>query len=310
MADTTILGLPRAEGGPSQGDILPFSTRQGVTQGTPVSGIFNPDQNYSYNFTNSRASNLSGTVRIGGALNNSGVGLLIDGKTRRSEETNVSLFQIDAGIAGGNQLCFKVNTSGNVGIKTAEPNTALDVNGLTTLRNGLILSSAFNSTWGQGFITSDFGDLKSPGAVSNSVARYFGRATNTGTVYNYNHIILPFDYNGGIAAPFYSRMFCLEVRGYEYANSRPLNFQFVGYSTPASNGGPLYNTNAIDYTGVRTNGTNDLGIYFSTTRNRVICRFGLNNYFASYVVNSIAVGNGRIINPGEIEIVENNSVTI
>lgn len=86
-------------------------------------------------------TNPTSRVHIDSALNGSVGGLFIDCKTRDSSESNVPLLQIDAGISGGNKVgALWFNSSGNLGLGSTNPTSALTVQGDVRI-SGVITSS-------------------------------------------------------------------------------------------------------------------------------------------------------------------------
>jgi hypothetical protein len=133
------------------------------------------------------------------------------------------------------------------------------------------------------FFTSDYGDV-------------------------YIHVVLPSRYNIGDGTPEAgnSRMFCLEIKGYAYGIPSIINMMISGYVTPPYNGGPMENVTAWDATGLYSPTA-----YYSDNLNVGVVRFYLSEkYYTTFTINSIAVGNGDIIEPGELTIVQSADLTI
>jgi hypothetical protein len=101
-------------------------------------------------------------------------------------------------------------------------------------------------------------------------------------------------------------MWCLEVKGYDFSTPRIINLMIGGYVTPPGNGGPMSQVAVWDATGAYSPGA-----YYSTTYAAGVARFYLPaKYYCSFTVNSIASGNGDIIQPNELQIVASTSATI
>jgi len=91
-------------------------------------------------------TNPTARVHIRAALNGSVGGLFIDSKTRDSSEPNVPLLQIDAGLAGNNKVgALWFNSSGNLGLGSTNPTSALTVQGDVRV-SGVITSSTVISS--------------------------------------------------------------------------------------------------------------------------------------------------------------------
>ena len=91
-------------------------------------------------------TNPTARVHIRAALNGSVGGLFIDSKTRDSSEPNVPLLQIDAGLAVNNKVgALWFNSSGNLGLGSTNPTSALTVQGDVRV-SGVITSSTVISS--------------------------------------------------------------------------------------------------------------------------------------------------------------------
>jgi len=197
------------------------------------------------------------------------------------------------------QTALELSTRENNGVNLkVESMLTLDRNNGNVLNHGLILSGS--SLYNQG--NSAFPDS---GVTSLNVARgwTYGYNDVTGNLSFYTHILLPPDFNQNNY-----QMFLLEIKGYNFrsATAQLINLIVGGYVTPVSNGGPIRNVSAWQALG-DFNPT----AYYSSTYNRGVVRFYLSNaYYASFVVNSICVGNGRIIKPGELQIIYSSSATL
>ena len=174
----------------------------------------------------------------------------------------------------------------------------LNNNGGNIINNGLILSGSP--------LYNDVSYNSDAGIVSHNVARGFYQSSNTEIQTPvYVHILLPSDFNNT-----QNQMFLLEIKGYNFTSvsnvASLLNLMIGGYVTTVSNGGPIRKVASWSAQG-------DFAptAYYSSAYNRGIARFYVANpYYTSFAVNSICVGNGRLIKPGELQIIYSTSATI
>lgn len=117
----------------------------------------------------------------------------------------------------------------------------------------------------------------------------------------YVHILLPSRYNSSN-----SKMFCIEIKGYDFIRPGIINIMIGGYVTPPSNGGPMSRAVGWDATSYYSPTA-----YYSSNYNRGVARIYLpDKYYVSFTVNSIASGNGDIILPTEMTIIGSTSAEI
>ena len=130
-----------------------------------------------------------------------------------------------------------------------------------------------------------------------------GLARNFNGTYGavYYHILLPARYNSNN-----SKMFMLEIKGYDFNGARVFNMMIGGYVTPVSNGGPINRVCSWDAAAAFSPTA-----YYSSTYNVGVARFYMaEKYYNSFVVNAVCVGNGDVIYPGELTIIESTNATI
>jgi len=117
----------------------------------------------------------------------------------------------------------------------------------------------------------------------------------------YMHLLLPARYTVTD-----SKMFMLEIKGYDFDGGRVMNMMIGAYITPVSNGGPVSRIavwDAVSYYSPT--------VYYSSTYNVGVARFYMpSRYYGTFVVNSISVGNGDVIGPNELRLIESTSATL
>jgi hypothetical protein len=215
-------------------------------------------------------------------------------KFTQTAGTYNTLASMRCNVFSNGQAALVFSTRENTGTTlNASPMLTLDRNNGNVLNHGLILSGSPHY--------SDITSYPDTGIVSQNVARGFYHGQSP----TYVHILLPSDFNNTGY-----QMFLLEIKGYNFgagtSTALLLNLMIGGYVTPASNGGPIRNV-----TGWSAQGDFAPTAYYSNTYNRGIARFYLSRpYYTSYAVNSMCVGNGRIIKPGELQIIYSSSATL
>jgi hypothetical protein len=219
-------------------------------------------------------------------------------KFTQTAGTYNTLASMRCNVFSNGQAALVFSTRENTGTTlNASPMLTLDRNNGNVLNHGLILSGSPRY--------SDNTSYPDTGIVSQNVARgwYYGEEGRTTPTYV--HILLPADFTNTD-----NQMFLLEIKGYNFGASGSatllLNLMIGGYVTPASNGGPIRSVAVWSAQG-------DFAptAYYSNTYNRGIARFYLSRpYYTSYAVNSMCVGNGRIIKPGELQIIYSSSATL
>jgi len=169
------------------------------------------------------------------------------------------------------------------------------------VRNNKIIYSTGHAALSGIINTSPVGANSASGNTIGSYVLGNGRWWNTGGGAIYIHILLPARYNQDN-----SRMFCLEIKGYDFAIPRIFNMMVGGYVTPPSNGGPMSRVAVWDATNAYSPTA-----YYSSNYARGVVRFYMSDkYYASFTVNSIASGNGDVIAPDELQIIESTNATI
>jgi hypothetical protein len=131
----------------------------------------------------------------------------------------------------------------------------------------------------------------SRGTLSSQVASYF---TNQATS-DYIHIRLPFDPTQA------ANMFHIKVTGYAYGGStKVIDITYVGYAYTGT--GTIINTEILN-----PNGGHAPAIYQGSDNN-VYLRFRPSTtYYLSFRADSMYVGNGRIIEPGEVTVIRSSA---
>ena len=169
------------------------------------------------------------------------------------------------------------------------------------VRNNKIIYST-NYNWHSGLIAQS--SVGANSASGNTIGSYVlgnGRWWNTAGGAQYIHFVLPSRYNQNN-----SLMWCLEIKGYDFARPGIINIMIGGYVTPPSNGGPMSRVAAWDAQSYYSPTA-----YYSSTYGAGVARIYMpDRYYASFTVNSIASGNGDVIAPNELRIIESSSSTI
>jgi len=302
MADVAISQL--TYGLPSLTASIPFS-ESGTTLRVAPSGLLVNAGKVGINtktlpltaeLTLSRANQLareSIELNVSSGINNG----YFDGiKFTQTAGSYNTLASIRCNYFNNGQTALEFSTRENTGTNNnSQPMLTLDRNNGNVLNHGLILSGSPQYY--------DVNYHPDNGITSFNVARgwYYGSTINPGSFDSvYVHILLPADFNQSA-----SQMFLLEIKGYNFKNGL-MNIMIGGYVTPPSNGGPMRNVSAWQAVGAFSPTA-----YYSNNYNRGIARFYLSYaYYTSFVINSICVGNGRIIKPGELQIIYSTSATI
>jgi hypothetical protein len=176
----------------------------------------------------------------------------------------------------------------NVGVGTTTPGYKFQVSGPSYVR-GLMSNPTANGGNGG---TSD------RGTTTLGAGKYWDTTYTSG----YMHIVLPSRYNDGNA-----KMFFLEVKGYDFSRPGIIDLKYGGYVTPPSNGGPISRPVVLD-----NYGGYSPAIYYSSNYGAGVCRFywPQDVYYGSFTINTIASGNGDVIQPDELQIILSSSSTI
>ncbi len=179
---------------------------------------------------------------------------------------------------------MRVASDGNVGIGTSTPRSDLDVQGV--LIEGNKIPSTTN------IANSKIGNC----VVSHGIAAYFSNANDN----NYIHIKLPYKTNTD------NRMYHIKATGYRYGSSEVIDITWVGYCYAA--GGNLLSTSNTNNGGANFNITQYVG-----SDNHVYLRFrGTvgSNYYQSFRIDSMNVGNGTVLKEGDVQIISSASATL
>jgi hypothetical protein len=204
-------------------------------------------------------------------LDSNGYGVAHIGSTNIDHTNHVGdIYFATRSSGGGLAKHMTISSAGNVGIGTTAPAAKLDVAG------GAIVGSGVGS--------------KTIGVVS------FFTATNSAAIYI--HIKTPF------RPAIDSKMYHFKVEGYAYADSKDIDLTFVGYSYV-----PIPSI-------IQNPSSRDPRASFAPTQyigsdGYIYLRFKpANCYYTSFRVDSTYVGNGRIVAPGEMSVIESASATL
>lgn len=192
----------------------------------------------------------------------------------------------------------KIDVSGFTFPSTAVTYPSVAVTNSLTV-DGVLGNSAGTTATSMRFVSSSITPTTNSiqGIYSLALVRNFNGAS--GAVYY--HIVLPARYNSNN-----SKMFMLEIKGYDFDGGRVINMMIGGYVTPVSNGGPVSRIAVWDAASYYSP-----TVYYSSTYNVGVARFYMaSKYYNTFVVNAICVGNGDVIYPGELTIVESTNATI
>jgi hypothetical protein len=165
---------------------------------------------------------------------------------------------------------MRITSEGDVGIGTTNPKAKLEVAGSAVIGTGR-------------------------GAKTIGVVSYF---TTTSDSASYIHIKTPF------RPAVTNGMYHFKVEGYAYDDAKDIDLTFVGYSY------------TVTPTVIQSPGSRDpSGIYNPTqyigSDGYIYLRFKPSNlYYTSFRVDSMYVGNGRIIYPGEMSVIVSTSPTL
>ncbi|MFP5457836.1 MAG: hypothetical protein ACLGG7_03800 [Bacteriovoracia bacterium] len=164
----------------------------------------------------------------------------------------------------------RITDTGNVGIGKTNPQAKLEVAGGAVIGAGR-------------------------GAKTIGVVDYF---TMTNSTALYIHIRTPF------RPAVHTNMYHFKVEGYSYGDSRDIDLTFVGYSY------------TVNPTVIQNPMSRDPQGFFAPTQyigsdGHIYLRFKPGNvYYCSFRVDSMYVGNGRIVYPGELVVTESSAATL
>jgi hypothetical protein len=176
----------------------------------------------------------------------------------------------------------------NVGVGTTNPGYKFQVNGISHTRGLITNPTAYGGNSGSG----------TKGSTTLGAGKYWDTSYTNG----YMHIVLPSRYNDGN-----SKMFFLEVKGYDFNRPGIIDLKYGGYVTPSSNGGPISRSVVLD-----NYGGYSPAVYYSSNYGAGVCRFYWPSgvYYGSFTINTIASGNGDVIQPDELQIILSSNSTI
>jgi len=184
-------------------------------------------------------------------------------------------------VTNGNQRMI-INSEGKVGVNTTLPKSELDVDGILI----------------EGKKKSMFGNSVNNGScvVTRGIASFFSTENNT----NYMHIKLPYKVTSD------ARMYHIHATGYRYRSGRVIDLTWVGYCYSPSTAlveARTINAGSPDFTMTQYVGSdNHIYLRFKGTTG--------SNYYQSFRIDSMHVGNGRILKEGDIEIISSASANL
>ncbi len=213
----------------------------------------------------------------------------IEGDQRGSASTLITLGGQN-GITNNDEIGFLTNGTkraiikpdGKVGINTDTPGSELDVDGVVI----------------EGKKTSMFGNSSGYGscAVSHGIASFFTNTTDN----NYIHIKLPYKVDTD------AKMYRIHVTGYRYRSGKVIDLTWVGYC--------YYPSNALIETATVNAGSPEFTMtQYVGSDNHIYLRFrGTtgSNYYESFRVDSMHVGNGTVLKEGDVEIISSSSANL
>ncbi len=184
-------------------------------------------------------------------------------------------------VTNGNQRMI-IKPDGKVGVNTTIPKSELDVDGVLI----------------EGRKTSMFGNYPARGscAVTHGIASFFTNTTDN----NYIHIKLPYKVDTDAS------MYRIHVTGYRYRSGKVIDLTWVGYCYSPSN--------ALIETGTVNAGSPEFTMtQYVGSDKHIYLRFrGTtgSNYYQSFRVDSMHVGNGSILKEGDVQIISSASANL
>lgn len=137
------------------------------------------------------------------------------------------------------------------------------------------------------------------GQTTFGVCQYF---TGSGST-DYFHLKMPTPFNVDAAT---SDMYHIHITGYCLSERKILDLTFAGYRTPPSNGGPH-----SYFTNVDPLGTTSSRKAYHGSDGRLYLRFAVGNtYYCSFRADSMFVGNGYALSPGDVTVVKTSAADI
>jgi len=304
MADVTVSQLTR--GLPPSNDFIPFSNGTSTLAVAP-SGLLVNAGKVGINTSNPRAElTFSRTLQLSAEsieLNvQSGIGNgyfdVIKFTQGSSGNVNLASIRCNYFSTGQTALVFSTRESETMGTTlNTDPMLILDRNNGNVLNHGLILSGGYYANG-----MNDNSANVNTGIQSLNIARFLVHNIS----YNpaYVHIITPFDRSS-------SNMFFLELKGYALHgapntnNGTLINVIFAGYQSTVSNA-DLQRVSTWDAMNAF-----QPTVYYSTNYNRTVCRLYFPvGYNASFTVNSVTPSIGRVLKPGDLQIISSPNATI
>ncbi len=184
-------------------------------------------------------------------------------------------------VTNGNQRMI-IKPDGKVGVNTTIPKSELDVDGVLI----------------EGKKVSMFGNYSAHGscAVSHGIASFFTSSQDN----NYIHIKLPYKVDAD------AKMYRIHVTGYRYRSGKVIDLTWVGYCYSATSSlleTATVNAGSPEFTMTQYVGS-DKHIYLrfrGTTGS---------NYYQSFRVDSMHVGNGTILKEGDVQIISSASANL
>ncbi len=140
-----------------------------------------------------------------------------------------------------------------------------------------------------GDVTLSFNQSTDRGSTREGIAKFFTNAGGSST--NKFHIKLPYKRNAG------NKMYYIKASGYNYYNSDIIDIVWVGY---------LYSNNLIRTKSEVIRSTAITAGEYIGTDDYVYLWFKLpNTYYATFKIDSMYVGNGSLLQEGDVEILVN-----
>jgi len=187
-----------------------------------------------------------------------------------------------------------------VGIGTTSPDEKLHIeNGSIKIVDGTQKIEKVLTTDNDGKATWQYANGNGSQGTTTFITGYFTNSNNTTDIF---HLKTPFK------TTVHADMYHIKVTGYAYgatAGNRVIDITYVGYSYPP-NSSLIYNpqtliTGSSDITAGQYIGSDGyIYLWFKTPR----------VYYNSFGVSSMFVGNGRILNKGEITVIQSASATL
>ena len=221
---------------------------------------------------------VQGSVRIVDGSEGAGKILVSDANGTGTWTDPADASDNDWVISGTSQY----SAADKVGIGTTNPRSELDV-------NGVLIEGPNQSTFGNN-------PNNGSGTISHGIASFFTSRSNN----RYVHIKLPYRITTD------NRMYHIRASGYRFNSGEVIDITWVGYCY--TNGSALINASNVNNGGANFSITQYVG-----SDNHIYLRFrGTTgtNYFQSFRIDSMHVGNGSILQEGDVEIITSGSATL